>query len=234
MDVNDDLFDDAAPTPSEGESPTFTKTPEDPKSAEEPKPSIQGEEGVETPATEDLEVPSEKFIPEHRFKAALKDVTESRDKATKELEELRAQLASANPTVVPDREADPDGYELHVRIETSKAVMAATHADYNDVITHYQEMVADNPYLNEAVANHPVPAQHAYNIAKKDMEIKELMMLKDSADWKEFQEFKQQKSEQVEKPKVTLKVPNVNRVAAVNAIKGSSRESDDDLFAGAL
>lgn len=248
MSEDNDLFDDVAGTQqAEGDSPTFAKNEEVEQPKVDPtKETESGDKEVETPSTEEgSEEAPEKFIPEHRFKAALKDVTEGRDTALKRLEEAEAKLAELTAKPAPNREEDPDGYDLHVRIETSKRIMSEAYPDYNEVIAHYQEMVADNPYLNEAVAKHPAPAQHAYNIAKKDMEIKELMDLKTSEDWKEFQEFKKHKAEKqtsVESTEKALvqkespvKVPNLNRVAAATTLKGSkNQETDDDLFVGAL
>lgn len=238
--VNDDVFDDeVGSVKSEGDSPTFVKTeeakPTEPIKSEEDK---TGEEDVETPSTEsqETEETEEKLIPAHRFKAALKDATEGRDRAIAEAKELKAKLAEVTATPAPNREQDPEGYELHVRVETSKAVMAATHSDYEQMIEHYQAMAKENPFLNESVAKHPVPAQHAYNIAKEDLRVKELMSLQESDEWKEFQEFKKQKAQATQvkdEPKTQVKIPNINRATAVSNAKVST-ETDDDLFVGAL
>ena len=58
----------------------------------------------------------EKMIPESRFKAALKDVTEERDA-------LRAENAKFKAAPIPDMTTDPEGYIQHVRLETSKRIM---------------------------------------------------------------------------------------------------------------
>ncbi len=199
----------------------------------------QGEENAEPPSAteEEKETQSEKMIPEHRFKAAVKDVTEKLNKAEQELAQLKA-------TPAPDREADPDGYELHVRIETSKEIMRAIHDDYDETIAHYQELAKENPYLNNVVASHKTPAKHAYDIAKKDLEIKELSNLKNSEEWKEFQEFKANKNKKAiesqtevksKQVKVIPKVPpNLNRATDVSRGKQVSSDDTEELFKGAL
>lgn len=202
----------------------------------------QGEQQAEPPAaTENADLSKEKMIPESRFKAALKDVNEKLSKAEQRLAELSAAPA-------PDRQNDPEGYDRHVRIETSKAIMAETHDDYDEKIAHFQEMAQANPTLNDLVGNHALPAKFAYDLAKRDMEINELSNARNSDEWKQFQEWKKNKgaavetapqkteaAKQLSMPKaanVAAKVPNLNRNAtAVNVSKQASEE-DEDLFKG--
>jgi len=244
----DDLFDDQPAAKAEGESKTFeepakeqqpaTKKDEDvdTKQVEDEK---AGEETSETPSEEQKEVSSktEKMIPESRFKAALNDITSKLENANAELSKLRAV-----PT--PDKSQDPEGYERHVRMEVSREMMRSSFTDYDDVIKHYVEMAEANPYLNEQVAAHVLPAKFAYDLAKEDMRIKTLRELEGSDDWKEFQKFKQEKAakknDTADDSKVTQqlaeggarKVPNLNR--ATNVSKSNSKLSeDDDLFADA-
>lgn len=180
-----------------------------------------------------------KMIPEHRFKAAIKDVQDKLEAANKKLADYEA-------SPVPDKEKDPEGYDLYSRMETSKAIMRDLVPDYDEVMSHYKEMAEANPYLNDAVAKHPAPAKYAYDVVKKNLEIKELSALKQSDEWKEFQEYKKNKdakkqeaetitaktSKQVTET-LTTKVPNLNR--ATNVSKGSAQvQQDDELFAGAL
>lgn len=188
----------------------------------------------------------QKMIPEHRFKAALKDVTA-------ELEETKNKLKEyETPKVeVPDKDVDPEGHDLHVRMEASKQVMMEMRPDYQEVINHYAEMAKDNDLLNQAVSKHPLPAKLAYDIAKKDLEIKEALTLKDSAEFKEFQEWKKTKkaSDPANTPEEknlnrTISrglnsVPNLNRSTNAspnrNVRQNSSMSNDaDELFKGAL
>lgn len=236
--------------PFEDESTAESETPEAEAPEEKPEADAEGEadgskdetgeeETTEPPSEEkDKSAKPEKMIPESRLKAALKDYEAKLDAANQELSQFKA-------SPVPDKDKDPEGYNLHLRMETSKAVMREFATDYDDVIKHYAEMAESNPYLNEAVAKHPIPAKYAYDIAKKDMEIRELSALKTSDEWKQFQEFKKQQAAQSaanENSKassavtkaLTSKVPNLNRATDVSS-KGKSKVSDDDeLFAGAL
>lgn len=257
-----DVFDDsvaasqATEQPAEPEAKTEEIKSEEPATQEADKTEDQTQtqetgEKQETEATpaeaQDGEKDqSDKMIPEHRFKAALKDVTDRLDAAQAELAQMKQQPA-------PDRNADPDGYDLHIRVETSKAIMAETHEDYNEVMQRYIEMEKANPAIAQVVAAHQLPAKYAYDLAKKDMEIRELSTLKTSDEWAEFQAFKKMKAENAEKEaqaavaaakqeqqkqtktEAISKVPNLNRATDVSTAKDQNTSTEDDeLFAGAL
>lgn len=249
--MTDNLFDDTPATPSEGGSATFAQepatepqTPEQPSEPQEQEPAEPtGDKDPSEPPSEEPQEdkePAEKFIPEKQFKAALKNVTDR-------LEKLQQENAQLKATPAPDRDQDPEGYERHVRIETSKELMMETHPDYAEVITHYAEMAKANPALNAMVADAKLPAKLAYDLAKKDMELRELASLKDSDDWKEFQEWKKSKAAapssdpkpQGVKPELTVvqkktSVPNLNRSTDVSRSGGALSDDVDSLFAGAL
>lgn len=244
----DDVFDDAEQANEGAEQAPPEAEPSEKLGDEPPKEEEQqqsGEKEASKPPSEDQKEVSEpkpeKMISESRFKAALKD-------ATDKLEAANAELAQLKTSPVPDKEADPEGYDLHIRVEASKAAMRATHEDYTEVIAHYAEMAKSNPFLNEAVAKHPVPAQYAYQLAKENLRIQKLSELEKSDDWKEFQAWKTEKAAKKDPvdaptPKVddissklgagAAKVPNLNR--ATNVSKAASKtDVDDELFAGAL
>lgn len=187
----------------------------------------------------------QKMIPEHRFKAALKKVTDELEEKTNKLKEYEKPAE----VVAPDKDTDPEGHDLHIRMEASKSVMMEMKPDYQEVIDHYAEMAADNDLLNQAVAKHPLPAKLAYDIAKRDLEIKDALKLKDSDEFKEFQEWKKTKAvataakteeEQNLGNKINrgLKaVPNLNRSTNASPnrnVRRNSASEDDDLFKGAL
>lgn len=231
---------------SEETSTEKVEVPEDEENSEETGEKQEVEASPAENKDED-DNQSEKMIPEHRFKAAIKDINEKYEAAQAKLAQLEAK-----PT--PDRETDPDGYDLHMRMETSKTIMAETHEDYDEMIRHYIEMEKTNPVLAQVVSAHPIPAKHAYELAKKDLEIRELSTLKQSNDWVEFQEFKKQKElmakEEAEKAKQASKlereeaeqsdiknlskVPNLNRATDVSGKAPPAVSDDEDLFAGAL
>lgn len=237
-----DLFDDT-PVKSEDEETedTSKEEVEDTETEEVEKSEETGEEDEEPPSSEEKDEEaekakkSEKMIPESRLKAAIKDVNSQLEEARQELAQLKAKPA-------PNRDEDPDGYELHNRIEISKQIMRDAYPDYNDKIAKYQQMVKDNPSLNVAVAAHPNPAKYAYDIAKKAIEIEELTALRDSPDWKKFQEWKkeqkaaEERAEKVdkaleastnEKP-TSRKPPNLNRATDVS--RSVKKSSDDDVL----
>lgn len=187
---------------------------------------------------------SEKMIPESRLKAAISDVQ-------KKLDEANRRLAEHEKIPVPDKDVDPEGHAFYVRMETSRELMREVKPDYDEVIAHYTELARANPLLDEAVYKHAVPAKLAYDIAKRDLEIKDLEKLKGSDEYKQFQEWKRLQSEGSKQedaaPASKLskqvtnglsKVPNLNRntdVSTRKAVAKNAAEAEvDDLFAGAL
>lgn len=242
--MTDNLFDDGTTEP-ELETPTEQPAEDIPAPAEPEEPEPVTEESEEegdktaegTPPPAEEEKPVEKLIPEHQFKAALKNVTDR-------LEQVQRENAQLKSVPAPDREKDPAGYEQHVRIETSKEIMMATHSDYDEMITHYAEMAKANPALNEAVAKAAAPAKFAYDLAKRDLEIRDVLALRDSEDWKQFQEWRKTKQAapvvaalKVEPTPVVPKktsVPNLNRSTDVSRKATAFSDDADALFKGAL
>lgn len=181
VETNFDPF-EVETTTQEEEAPAETEEVEEQSDEEEGEEESTDEAETEeepTGETEDKTNSKEKMIPESRFKAALKDVQEKMESVLQENAKLKA-------TPAPDRENDPDGYEKHLRLEMSKSLMREFKPDYVEVITHFQEMAKLDPTLNQRVADHELPAKFAYDIAKKDMEIRELIKARNSDEWKEF------------------------------------------------
>jgi uncharacterized membrane-anchored protein YhcB (DUF1043 family) len=265
-DINDqgqDVFDDsdagsggaatdeASITTKEGAGVDLEEDNAEPASKGEEE-SSTGENNAEPPAADqdDPEVvvndKGQKMIPEHRFKAALKKVTDELDQTNAKLKEYEKPPEVA----APDKDIDPEGHDLHIRMEASKSVMMEMKPDYQEVINHYATLAESNELLNQAVAKHPLPAKLAYDIAKRDLEIKEAMEVRNSDEWKEFQEFKKNKTTAAvtTTPEETtlgnkinrgLKaVPNLNRTTNAspnrNVRHASNGDNDDDLFRGAL
>jgi hypothetical protein len=191
----------------------------------------ESEDVESTDETEEDETSTnEKMIPESRFKAAIKDLQSKLDATLQENAKYKA-------TPAPDRDADPEGYEAHLRLETSKTLMREFKEDYVEVITHFQEMAKINPQLNEIVAKHELPAKLAYDLAKRDLEIRELTEARNSDEWKEFQEFKKNKGKSTVADDLAsptnkaAKLPrNLNR-ATSSKPKTVSPSDDDYLFA---
>ncbi len=247
-----DVFDDSS-SGSAKSTPEYVEPNDD-------KPEDKGETAVKTDeeeAGEDktsgtppedqteeevVDVKGQKLIPEHRFKAALKSAAERAEKAERELAERDKVVVP-----VPDKETDPKGHERHVRMDASVQVMRELRPDYQEVIDHYATMAESNPLLNQAVEADPLPAKLAYDIAKKDMEIKDALKLKESPEYKEFLEFQKNKTKQpkIDDPKTDKRVtrslgavPNLNRSTNAspnrNVRTRSNGDNDDSLFEGAL
>lgn len=202
-------------------------------------PPIEGQDDEESVT----DAKGQKMIPEHRFKAALKKVTDELEEKTNKLREYEEPRIEA-----PDKDVDPEGHDLHVRMENSTYYMRRLYTDYQEVINHYAELAQNNELLNQAVANHPRPAELAYDIAKRDLEIKEALALRESDEYKEFQTWKKSKGSETltkeQKLNTTIarglnSVPNLNRSTNAspnrNVRRNSSVSDDtDELFRGAL
>lgn len=256
--TNYDPFEEETTQPEAGDDGDAKVTPEDEGAEQQSDDEViaeeenqeeeegTGEENAETPSADpegkgEVDPDDGKTIPMKQFKAALKQVATERDAANARLAEIEA---SNNPP--PDRDKDPNGYDLHVRMETSKAIMVDAYPDYNEKIAHYQEMAKLNPLLNQAVASAAAPAKYAYDLAKKDMELREVQTALTSGEFAKFKEWqKQQANPQTPNAKNNAggigkqlvsgksKVPNLNSKADRSNVQDKSSE-DDDLFAGAL
>jgi len=252
-DENHDVFSEESKTTSEADIGTETNVEATVDAKQEAETQVeaqpgaeeseqQGEQGAAPPAADGDSAVSqaEKMIPESRFKAAIKDVNDKLITAQREMAAMKA-------VPPPDRTKDPEGYDRHNRIEMSRTLVSRIYKDYYEKIAHFQEMVKANPSLGAIVANNEIPAQMAYDLAIKDMELTELYKLKDSADWKEFQTYKAAKGAGAnaaaqgtvadtatqlggsKAASVASKVPNLNRNApSVNRDLGKT--GDDNLF----
>lgn len=84
----------------------------------------------------------------------------------------------------PDPWTDPEGalqYQQHqlqtqfqaqivaTRVETSRQLMRMQHPDYNDMEKVFDEVCQTQPELLQHAAQHPMPAQFAYEIAKRHL-----------------------------------------------------------------
>lgn len=210
---------------TEDENGEEESTDETDEESDETESTDEDEEGNE----EEEGSSEEKMIPESRFKAAIKDVQDK-------LEAALQENAKYKQVQAPDRDEDPEGYEAHLRLEMSKTLMREFKPDYVEVITHYQEMAKVNPHLNEMVAKHELPAKLAYDLAKRDMEIREMTEARNSDEWKEFQEFKKNKGKKTvadtlaDPTSKAAKLPkNLNRATAAKP-KANSQSDEDYLF----
>lgn len=188
-----------------------------------------------------VDAKGQKLIPEHRFKAALKSATDRAEKAEAEAAKLNTPQIE-----IPDKETDPEGYAQHIRMEASVSIMREMRSDYQEVINHYAELAKSNPLLDQAVTADPLPAKLAYDIAKRDLEIKKVDEVLKSGEWDKFQAWKAEQAKNPADPKnpqdksVATKlqaVPNLNRSTNAspnrNVRKVSNGDNDDALWAGA-
>lgn len=252
-----DVFDDSGAGAASAADPTTGGQSQDTAEGGLDNDSVDGGQQADKTGDKDSGTPPEdqddleavtddkgqKFIPEHRFKAALKSATERAEKAEAEA----AKLNAPPPIEVPDKVADPEGHAQHIRMEASVSVMREMRSDYQEVINHYATLAKDNPLLDQAVTADPLPAKLAYDIAKRDLEIKKVDEVLKSGDWDKFQAWKAEQAKNPTDPKTKQPdaaaarlgaVPNLNRSTNAspnrNVRQNSNGDNDDDLFKGAL
>ena len=230
--TDDNPFDDTAPAPERVEA-TPTKEPEkeqqgDNQPVKEPA-TQESEQDAETPAAD--EEKSEKFIPEHRFKAALKNVADERDALKDELKRLKGDNVE---------EPDVAGRILGERINMSREIMLETKEDYEDMENVFIELAKDDETLVTKMNAAQNPAKFAYKTAKEHLEIKSLKETRDSGDWKAFQEWKKQQEKAAKEPietpqdkrkKAALSVPDLNKATAAKPKDAPPEE--ENVFKGA-
>ncbi|MGB5275617.1 MAG: hypothetical protein WBP02_00385 [Gammaproteobacteria bacterium] len=134
----------------------------------------------ETETVEDSPAPTaEKHDDQTMVPLAAKQAEkERRQKAERELDQLRAQVAQAQNQNKPDFWDNPEqaiqSVEMKVKAQISEEIAKSQHEDYDSVMDHYEDMIKANPSLYVEAMKTGLPAQHAYNVAKKDLELKEI------------------------------------------------------------
>lgn len=187
--------------------------------AEDAESKAEDKESDEQQATE------EKKVPERRLKAAVKNLTD-------QLAEAQQQIAQLTQAQAPDKEKDPEGYDLHKRVVWSAKMARSAYPDFDKVMAHYIALEKDNPDIGAIIAKQDAPAIAAYDFAKRDLDQRDITALKDSPEWEEFLKFREQQA-QIKKGK-KMTVPDMNKETNAKTSKSYSESDDDDLFKGAL
>lgn len=240
-DYGDDVFNDSVSKSVEVEKEDVVAPEPEEKEADEADAAeveVSKEEGEEEEAqvvSEDSDdLANVKSVPV----AALKSERQKRQELEKRLKEYQEKEASNIP--VPDKEEDPEGYEFHLKLTLSRDLMAEVYSDYAEKATVFQKIAANNPLLLAQFQKHPYPAKFAYETAKQHLELENYKEATKSPDWKEFQEWKKQKSE-IKAPKeeteselrkkAALSVPNLTKLTSK---KAQEKDSQEDVFDGAI
>lgn len=146
------------------------------------KPEPKGEESA-SPAPK----PVEEAKPQEQVPlAALKAEREKRQASEQRMQALEQELKRLQEK--PQTPAEPedefaffdnpkavlDRQRQEIRLETSALVARSKYADFDEKATlFFQEMVAQNPAVIDAMLNNPNPAEYIYNEAKKHAEFKD-------------------------------------------------------------
>jgi hypothetical protein len=116
---------------------------------------------------------------------ALLDEPEKRQKAERDLEEWRRRATPVEQPKRPDVFQDPDAAfnfersqfaerDRLTRVEVSQEMMRMLKDDYDEMEKVFVEEAMRNPALAAQNANHPFPAKHAYETAKKLLATREI------------------------------------------------------------
>ena len=164
--------------------------------------------------------------------AAKQAEKERRQKAERELEQLRSQVANAQNQNKPDFWDNPEqalqSVEMKVKAQISEEIAKSQHDDYDSVMDHYEDMIKQNPSLYAEAMQSGLPAQHAYNVAKKDLELKDIG---DISSYKE--RLKQEILQEIEAQKKSSVPPNMTTVRNSGGDPEEyemSSNVNDDLF----
>lgn len=145
----------------------------EPEAQPEPEQQTAEDEGVPaTPEPESQEPHEPQMVP----LAAKQAEKDRRIRAERELEMLRQQQHSNQPK--PDIFDNPEqvlsNLEIKLKAELSEGLARKQYDDYDTVMDHYTEMVQANPAVHAQVMRDPLSAFKAYEMAKSDLEMKEI------------------------------------------------------------
>lgn len=179
----DDLLDGDGPEMELDTAPEPAQQPEPEQEAIE----TTGENDAAPPAADDDDAGP--LVP----RKALEDERRKRQEYERQYNEVSAwiqqqQQAAQQPPQpqeqihAPDPWTDPEGALLHqqerlqgefqrqivaTRVETSRQLMRMQHADYADKEAVFDQLCAQQPELLQQAASHPMPAQFAYEVARR-------------------------------------------------------------------
>jgi transcription elongation GreA/GreB family factor len=110
--------------------------------------------------------------------AAKQAEKERRQQAEERIRQLEQALQQQQPQNKPDIFDNPDAVlgqmEMKIKAQMSEEFVKSQHTDYDDVMDHYEKMVQKNPSLYYEAMQTGLPAQHAYSVAKQDLERQEI------------------------------------------------------------
>ena len=133
---------------------------------------------TETDAPTASEPTEESHEPEMVPLAAKQAEKQKRQEAEQRNRELERLLQSQNQQSKPDIFENPEqvlgSLEMKLKAEMSEALVKDAHADYDDVMDHYEDMVRQNPAIHAEIMRSALPARQAYNMAKDDLLMKEI------------------------------------------------------------
>ncbi len=210
---------------------------------EEPE---SGEETEETPSSDEKEEPWTK-----KSALAERKKRQESEKKVKALEEELATLKQPKEEVKrPDALDDPEGALAHVektlrgelwkeKFTLTQEIMREKHEDYEQLETHFSEMVKESPDLLKKFVEAKNPAKFAYDTAKKDLNIQKFSdpdyekNLEEELRKKilaEIGEKPEAAEAPAEKPKVKLPPSFANAASAKSGDKFVEDKPLDELF----
>ena len=189
----DDLLDgpapapDASPTPSEPERTELTQ--DQPPDEAQPGDKPDGAVPPTEPNVNDGPTVPRRALEDERRKR--QDAERKLDELTKAAQQPKPQPQQQQPVQQqqlperPDPWVDPEGaarYDqmmfqhqlFETRVVTSKELMKSLKPDFDDVEKVFIEAASADPYLEQQLIRHPLPAKFAYEQGRRIMLMKEI------------------------------------------------------------
>ena len=189
----DDLLDgpatapDASPMPSESDKqdPPQEQPPAEEQTGDKPQSEVPPTE----PAVNDGPTVPRRALEDERRKR--QDAERKLDELTKAAQQPKPQpqqqqpVQQQQPPERPDPWVDPEGaarYDqmmfqhqlFETRVVTSKELMRSLKPDFDDVEKVFIEAASADPYLEQQLIRHPLPAKFAYEQGRRIMLMKEI------------------------------------------------------------
>lgn len=120
------------------------------------------------------------------LKAGITAERKKRQEAERQLAQNRAELeALRNPKKAPDVLEDPEGYrrtvneDIDAKLENQRVNMSAAmarkgHADFDEVMAEWPELMQADPTLYQRAVKQELPAEWAYQYIKRERFLKEV------------------------------------------------------------
>lgn len=201
----------------------------------------KGEEVAATPTakTKDTHEDSETGL-----KAGITAERKKRQEAERQAAEYRSKLeALQNPKKAPDVLEDPEGYRRTVnedveakledqRVNMSAAMARKAHADFDEVMAEWPELMQADPSIYKKAATQELPAEWAYQYVKRERFLKEVGEDPDAWRKAEREKFRAELEPELRKQLESVTPTHVIPPPSLASASSGGRVSGDSIVTG--